>query len=136
MSFRRVINLTPIARTKLINMLRDSKVNNALFYVQGGGCNGLKYMIKPILDEPILDESILPISNEPKKDKIVTNNEIIPLSEKYPNLNLQVCNKSLIHLIGTEIDWNSDFMGQSFRFSNPNADGSCGCGATFSPKFD
>ncbi len=118
MVFRKVVNITPMAKTKLINMLKEHKVNNALFYVKGGGCNGFKYMLEPVTEETKLDKT----------------DEIIPLLDK--DLNLRVCGKSLIHLIGTEIDWDSDFMGQSFRFNNPNADSSCGCGATFAPKFN
>ena len=39
-----------------------------------------------------------------------------------------------MHLIGTEIDWNQDIMGESFKFDNPNASMKCGCGTSFSIK--
>ena len=39
---------------------------------------------------------------------------------------------SQLYLIGTEIDWEDNFMGQQFVFNNPNQSSSCGCGSTFS----
>ena len=41
---------------------------------------------------------------------------------------------SLIHLLGTEIDWKKDIMGESFHFNNPMAKSKCGCGTSFSSK--
>ncbi len=112
-NIRNIVKLTSIAKTKMIQMLHMEKANTAFFYIKGGGCNGLTYVLEPN-DEP-------PTSAD----------EIIPLDDK---TNLRVCGQSLIHLLGTEIDWDTDFMGQSFRFNNPNTASSCGCGATFSSK--
>ena len=110
---RSVVNITNSAKTNLIKILKTHNTNAALFCVEGGGCNGLKYKLEP-LDLPF----------DPQ-------DEIIPLDETNE---LRVCGKSLIHVLGTTIDWGSDFMGQSFRFENPNAEVSCGFGATFSTK--
>ncbi len=110
---RNVIKLTSTAKTKMIQILEMKKQDTVSFYVKGGGCNGLTYMLEPT--------NSLPNSTD----------EIIPLNDKKT---LRVCGESLIHLLGTEIDWGADFMGQSFRFNNPNTSGSCGCGATFSSK--
>lgn len=38
----------------------------------------------------------------------------------------------LQQLGGTVIDYVSELQGASFRFSNPNATGTCGCGTSFS----
>ena len=35
-------------------------------------------------------------------------------------------------LLGTEIDWDDDIMGQRFVFKNPNSSFQCGCGKSFS----
>ena len=35
-------------------------------------------------------------------------------------------------LAGSEIDFVDDMIGASFQIKNPNADSSCGCGASFS----
>ncbi len=40
--------------------------------------------------------------------------------------------KSLLYLDGMTIDYSRDLVGGGFRFINPNATGSCGCGTSFS----
>ena len=36
------------------------------------------------------------------------------------------------YLVGSEIDFVDDLIGQSFQIRNPNATASCGCGTSFS----
>ena len=38
---------------------------------------------------------------------------------------------SVEYLAGLEIDYSDDLIRSGFRFSNPNATGCCGCGASF-----
>lgn len=38
---------------------------------------------------------------------------------------------SLSYLAGTEMDYSSNLQGAGFKFSNPNAKSSCGCGSSF-----
>ena len=45
---------------------------------------------------------------------------------------MEVCSKSLLHVLGTNIDWEKTIMGETFTFNNPNASGTCGCGTSFS----
>jgi iron-sulfur cluster assembly protein len=97
----------------LCHILRRNNAKAALFYAEGGGCNGLRYKIEPV-------------KTPPQK-----GDEIIALNDDHE---LRVCGKSLLHLWGTKIDWKSDFMGETFHFENPNTAGTCGCGATFTPK--
>ena len=40
--------------------------------------------------------------------------------------------KSAIYLQGTQLDFQKDLMGGNFKFVNPNADKTCGCGESFS----
>jgi iron-sulfur cluster assembly protein len=40
--------------------------------------------------------------------------------------------KSYLYLNGTTVDFRDELMGRGFVFNNPNATGSCGCGASFS----
>ena len=47
-------------------------------------------------------------------------------------VNVYICNKSLLFLIGTTIDWKKNIMGETFVFNNPNATSKCGCGSSFS----
>ena len=44
-----------------------------------------------------------------------------------------VCDpKSLLYLFGMELDYSNELIGGGFKFSNPNADSTCGCGKSFS----
>ena len=39
--------------------------------------------------------------------------------------------KSLLYLIGTELDFSDGLNGKGFVFNNPNASRSCACGESF-----
>lgn len=96
------------------NILKNTNNSKILIGVEGGGCNGLKYFIKPINDEYILD----------KFDEKIN----------IKNIDIVICGKSLLHLLGTEIYWKDDFIGSGLEFKNPNAFSTCGCGETFTTK--
>ena len=107
---RPLLNICTQAARQLKNLSKQSAQSAVFIGVQGGGCNGLKYVIEPLKDTPDkIDEKI-----------------------KIGDIDIVICGKSLMYLIGTEITWKTDFMGEGFRFTNPNAIGSCGCGETFS----
>lgn len=81
-----------------------------LIGIKGGGCNGVKYYIEPTNDMPKkLDETFV-------KDGV----KVI------------VCGESVFHLLGSEIKWREDYMGNGIEFINPNATGQCGCGESWS----
>ena len=40
--------------------------------------------------------------------------------------------KSILHLNGTELDYQDEVMQSGFVFNNPNVKGTCGCGTSFS----
>ena len=43
-----------------------------------------------------------------------------------------VCDpKSFLYLSGTEVDFEESLMGRGFKFGNPNASKTCGCGESF-----
>src|SRR5262245_35613497 len=48
------------------------------------------------------------------------------------NLKVYVDSSSVAHLKGTTIDYVNSLYGGGFKFSNPNASGTCGCGTSFS----
>ncbi len=77
--------------------------------VKGGGCSGLSYTIN-------FDEKI---------GQYDTVYEI-------DGIKLIVDAKSAIYLQGTQLDFQKDLMGGSFKFVNPNANKTCGCGESFS----
>jgi iron-sulfur cluster assembly protein len=39
--------------------------------------------------------------------------------------------KSLLFLLGTQMDWEDTMFSTGFKFSNPNEKGRCGCGESF-----
>ena len=97
-----------IQQLKIISTTNGSRP--LLIGVKGGGCNGFKYFIEPT----VVEESA-------KNETMIVD-----------GVNIVVCEKSLFYLIGTEVTWKKDLMGERFDFINPNASGTCGCGETFS----
>lgn len=77
--------------------------------VEGGGCSGLMYKLD-------FDDS------EQPGDQVVEDNEV----RLYVNM------KSLLYLVGTELDYTGGLKGQGFFFNNPNASRTCACGESFS----
>ncbi len=79
--------------------------------VKGGGCSGLEYVMKL---EPTARETDLVL--------VVDGVEI-------------VCDpKSATFLEGSIFDYTGNLIGGGFKFENPNAARSCGCGTSFTPK--
>lgn len=77
--------------------------------VEGGGCSGLSYKLE--FDTVTKEgDSVF----EDKGIKIVVNK------------------KSLLYIVGTELDYTGGLNGKGFVFNNPNATRTCGCGESFS----
>ena len=47
-----MLSVTKSALNKLVQISKTHKVNQLLFHVSGGGCNGLKYNIEPFKESP------------------------------------------------------------------------------------
>lgn len=77
--------------------------------VKGGGCSGLSYTIN-------------------FDDKIGPHDQVY----EFEGVKVIVDAKSAIYLQGTQLDYHKDLMGGSFKFVNPNANKTCGCGESFS----
>ena len=77
--------------------------------VKGGGCSGFQYSLN--FTDEVDDEDILILNNGVK---IVTD----AFSQSY--------------LKGTELDYVETLQGAGFKFNNPNAKRTCGCGSSFS----
>ena len=77
--------------------------------VKGGGCSGFSYSVG--FDDTVHDTDQ------------VTELEGFRV----------VCDpKSFLYLNGTQVDFEESLMGRGFKFGNPNATKSCGCGESFS----
>jgi len=77
--------------------------------VEAGGCSGLQYSMD-FADEVAAEDVVFA-----REDGLRV-----------------VCNReSLMYLDGLNVDFSSKLMGGGFRFANPNAARSCGCGTSF-----
>lgn len=77
--------------------------------VTSGGCSGLSYTMD-------------------FDNQIKTGDEIFEDRGK----RIIVDPKSLLYLIGTELDFSEGLDGKGFYFNNPNASRTCSCGESFS----
>lgn len=103
-----MITLSKSAKDKIIS-LKDKENNILRAGVRGGGCSGFTYFLK-------FDNSI---NSSDKKIEI-------------DDITLLVDPKSYLYLMGTEIDYVDGLSGKGFKFTNPNAKRTCGCGESFS----
>ena len=77
--------------------------------VRGGGCSGFEYAID--------------FEKEPRENDLVL---------EYDGLKVYVDPISSRFLEGTTIDYSLGMTGTGFKFHNPKATGTCGCGSSFS----
>lgn len=106
-----VITLSKSAICQFKKILYETGTKAVLFSIKGGGCSGFEYNLLPTNDEP------------QKNDETYSKDGI----------DIHICGNSLMHILGTHIDWNKGIMGAGFNFSNPLAKQSCGCGTSFNP---
>ncbi len=77
--------------------------------VKGGGCSGFSYDVR-------LDDKV-----DEKADRLFEADGV-----------KVVCDvKSLLYLTGMTLDYTYEMLGGGFKFINPNATGTCGCGTSF-----
>lgn len=92
-------------------------------FITGGGCSGFQYGFT--FDEVINDDDTVVI-------KAITNREQINNNaQEKDTVQLLIDPMSLVYLVGAEIDYKSDVMGEQFIIRNPNAKTTCGCGSSF-----
>ena len=77
--------------------------------IMGGGCSGLSY--KMVFESGPADG-----------DEVFEKDDFRVYIDK----------KSLFFLNGSELDYVDGLTGAGFKFKNPNATGTCGCGESFS----
>ena len=92
---------------KQINNLLSQKDKGSFFRIaiKGGGCSGFKYDFS--------------FDKNPKDEDLKFNNILIDKT-------------SADLLKGSEVDYASELIGDSFKISNPQTKSSCGCGVSFS----
>ena len=73
--------------------------------IRGGGCTGFSYVFE--------------WADAPKPtDKVISAHGVTVVVDP----------KSFVYLAGMQLDFVRGMMGHGFKFNNPNAKGSCGCG--------
>ncbi len=106
----RLILVTEAAGSKLRALIeREGKGDYLRVKITGGGCNGLSYKMKFVV--------------EPKRGDILVRSS---------GARILVDTKSALYLRGTQLDYSDKMVGGGFKFSNPNAKSSCSCGESFS----
>jgi iron-sulfur cluster assembly protein len=79
--------------------------------VKGGGCSGLEYVLK-----------------------IDTKRTAYDIEQVVDGVKIVCDAKSAVYLRGTVLEYTGNLIGGGFKFENPNAGRSCGCGTSFTPK--
>jgi iron-sulfur cluster assembly accessory protein len=103
------IKLTEVAAAEAKKFLEDAEEKYLRVGVKGGGCSGFEYS--------------LTVSHEYDEQKDT-------LSHQH-GVDVIVDRKSNLYLEGTTLDYYSDISKRGFKFDNPNATKSCGCGSSF-----
>lgn len=106
-----LVVLTEAAGVKVRALIAREKQGDYLrIAISGGGCNGLSYKMKFVLEAR-------------RGDILVRTGGGVPVL---------VDSKSALYLKGTHVDYSSAMVAGGFKFSNPNAKASCSCGESFS----
>ena len=105
-----MITITEQASNYLKGLVKDT--NNVEFSVDGGGCSGMNYNLKFTDREPNDRDQVIYFANGSMK-------LLVPFD-------------SYVYLMNTEIDFSDDLLNGGFKFGNPQANRTCGCGTSFS----
>lgn len=103
-----MISLTEIAANKMKSMLLGKEETGVRAAVRGGGCSGFTYKLE--------------FDSKSDGDRVIEDKGV----------EIYVDPKSFLYLMGTHIDFQDGLNQSGFRFVNPNARRTCGCGESFS----
>lgn len=103
-----MITLSESAAKKLSELLENKEETGVRAAVRGGGCSGFTYK--------------LDFDNQNTDDRVITDQGV----------KIYVDTKSFLYLMGTQIDFVDELNQSGFKFVNPNAKRTCGCGESFS----
>jgi len=109
-----VINIKPKAMKRLRELREKQKTDSLVLRmgVRNGGCSGLSYIMDFATEDDVQEDDAI---------------------DEYPGEKLKcvVDAKSMLYLYGLELDFSEELIGGGFKFFNPNAEDSCGCGSSF-----
>jgi iron-sulfur cluster insertion protein len=103
------ITSSAVEKLKSLKVEEDNNDLKLRVYVTGGGCSGFQYGFS---FEEVMAEDDTPVSRD--------------------GVTVLVDSLSYQYLAGSTVDYEQSLMGSRFLISNPNAQTTCGCGASFS----
>jgi len=106
------IQLTEAAAGEITRILAEKKMTpetGLRISLKGGGCSGMTYVLD-FADKPEEADEVL----ESRGVKVLVDPAAKPFVQ------------------GLQIDFVDDLLNRGFKFENPNASHSCGCGTSFS----
>ncbi|BEU03915.1 iron-binding protein IscA [Agarivorans sp. OAG1] len=104
------VSLTEAAATHVSQFLNNRGAGTGVrLGVKTSGCSGMAYILE-FVDQLAED------------DKVFESHGV----------NVIVDEKSLLYIDGTELDFVKEGLNEGFVFNNPNVNGECGCGESFS----
>ena len=104
-----LVTLTPAACQAIKSAMAEQKLDKLRVGVIPGGCSGFSYDLELVNEVRAGD-----LTNDQDGVTVIMD----PMSAQY--------------LKGVSIDFVTSVQGSGFKFSNPNAQSSCGCGSSFS----
>ncbi len=112
--FVTMIEIDDKAHTHILELMKDAGFTTEKWFlrvgVKGGGCSGLSYTMD-------------------FDDTITETDDWFEFAE---GLKIVVDRKSMLYLVGTELQYSDGLNGKGFQWVNPNASRTCGCGESFS----
>jgi len=104
---RREVDITAAAAAEIAKQRDKRATPDGMIRigVRGGGCTGFTYVFE-------------------WADKVRATDQVFTAH----GVSIVVDPKSLVYLGGMQLDFVRGMMGHGFKFNNPNAKGSCGCG--------
>ncbi len=105
---QRVVSLTEPAQVEVRRLLEVEKKEGLRLGIKGGGCSGLSYLLE--------------FTEHREGDTVLD----------YEGFRVFLDKKSTIYLAGVTLDFEAGLNGKGFRFQNPHATNTCGCGESFS----
>jgi len=103
-----IVEITQAAATKAQAVIANSENKGIRVAVTGGGCAGLQYDLKP--------------EAGPQEHDLIIDAYGVPF---------YIHPMVLPYIKGTKIDFSNAMMDGGFKFINPNATNTCGCGTSF-----
>ena len=108
-------SMTKEAKARIKEILdKEEDINYVRIKVLSGGCSGFHYDVSLATDFNIKED------------------ERFPVDDHDFSIGLIIDKKSFVFLNETTLDYSGNITAKSFKFLNPKASRTCGCGESFS----